>query len=51
MDYDPVIDRIVGTWPANFAPRLGPSLGMRVDPDFSSVVRAYIADEMPGGES
>ena len=50
-NYDPVIDRIVATWPANFAPRLGPSLGMRVDPDFSSVVRAYIADDRPAAES
>ena len=50
-NYDPVIDRIVATWPANFAPRLGPSLGMRVDPDFSSLVRAYIADDRPAAKS
>jgi D-erythronate 2-dehydrogenase len=42
---DPAIDRIVATWPARFAPVRGPSLGMRADPDFDSVVRAYIADE------
>ena len=42
---DPAIDRIVATWPANFAPKLGPALGMRADPDFESVIRAYIADE------
>jgi nucleoside-diphosphate-sugar epimerase len=45
--YDPVIDKIVATWPANFAPRLGPALGMKADPDFESIVRAYIADDMP----
>ena len=45
--YDPAIDRIVSTWPSNFAPRLGPSLGMRADADFASIVRAYIADDMP----
>jgi D-erythronate 2-dehydrogenase len=45
--YDPVIDRIVATWPANFAPRLGPALGMKADPDFESIVHAYIADDMP----
>ena len=45
--YDPVIDRIVSTWPANFAPRLGPALGMQADADFESIVRAYIADDMP----
>jgi nucleoside-diphosphate-sugar epimerase len=44
---DPAIDRIVATWPANFAPKLGPALGMRADPDFESIVRAYIADDLP----
>jgi D-erythronate 2-dehydrogenase len=44
---DPVIDRIVSTWPANFAPKLGPALGMRADKDFESIIRAYIADDMP----
>jgi nucleoside-diphosphate-sugar epimerase len=45
--YDPVIDKIVATWPANFAPTLGPRLGMKADTDFESIVRAYIADDMP----
>jgi len=43
---DPAIDRIVQTWPARFAPVLGPALGMRADSDFDSIVRAYIADEL-----
>jgi len=43
--FDPAIDRIVSTWPANFAPRLGAALGMRADRDFESIVRAYLADE------
>ena len=30
-NYDPAIDRIVSTWPSNFAPKLGPALGMRAD--------------------
>jgi nucleoside-diphosphate-sugar epimerase len=47
--FDPVIDRIVSTWPANFAPKLGPALGMRADSDFETIVRAYIADDMPKG--
>jgi nucleoside-diphosphate-sugar epimerase len=46
--FDPVIDKIVGTWPVNFAPMLGPSLGMKTDADFEAIVRAYIADDMPG---
>jgi len=44
---DPATDRIVSTWPANFAPKLGPALGMKADTDFESIVRAYIADDMP----
>ncbi len=43
---DPLIDRIVSTWPARFAPALATSLGMRADPDFDSIVRAYMADEL-----
>jgi len=46
-EFDPAIDRIVATWPANFAPQLGPALGMRADADFEGIVRAYIADDMP----
>jgi nucleoside-diphosphate-sugar epimerase len=46
-NYDPVVDRIVSTWASNFAPKLGPALGMRADADFESVIRAYIADDMP----
>ena len=45
--YDPAIDRIVSTWPARFAPKLGHALGMRGDADFDGIVRAYIADETP----
>lgn len=44
---DPVIDRIVATWPANFAPVLGPALGMQADRDFEAIVRQYIEDERP----
>jgi len=44
--FDPVVDRIVSTWPANFAPKLGPALGMQADADFEGIVRAYVADDM-----
>jgi nucleoside-diphosphate-sugar epimerase len=43
--YDAGVDRIVSTWPSNFAPKLGPALGMRGDADFDGIIRAYIADE------
>ena len=46
-NYDPAIDRIVSTWPSRFAPKLGPSLGMKADADFAGIVRAYMADDMP----
>lgn len=46
---DPVIDRIVATWPANFEPVLGPALGMQADRDFDAIVRQYIEDERPSG--
>ena len=45
--YDPVIDKIVATWPSNFEPKLGPALGMKTDADFESIVRAYMTDDMP----
>ena len=45
--FDPAIDKIVATWAANFAPKLGPALGMTSDTDFEDIIRAYIADDMP----
>jgi D-erythronate 2-dehydrogenase len=48
---DPVIERIVATWPPRFAPVLGPALGMRADDDFEAIVRQYIEDELPAGAS
>ena len=47
--YDPAIDKIVSTWPSNFAPKLGPAIGMRADADFAGIIRAYIADDAPPG--
>ena len=44
-----VIDGIGATWPSNFTPALGLSLGMRADADFAGTARAYIADDMPAG--
>ncbi|MEO9136225.1 MAG: SDR family oxidoreductase [Casimicrobiaceae bacterium] len=43
-EYDPVIDRIVSTWPARFTADAGRALGMRADDDFESIVRAHVAD-------
>ena len=46
---DPVIERIVATWPPRFAPVLGLALGMRADDDFEATIRQYIEDELPAG--
>jgi nucleoside-diphosphate-sugar epimerase len=43
-EYDPVIDRIVSTWPARFTARAGRALGMHADESFEGIVRAHIAD-------
>ena len=45
--FDPAIDRIVSTWPARFAPKLGRALGMRGDSSFDDVIRAYIDEDAP----
>jgi nucleoside-diphosphate-sugar epimerase len=44
---DPLVQRIVGSWPARWDPTRALALGFRGDPDFASVIRAYLADE-PG---
>jgi len=43
---DPVIDRIVATWPARFEARIGRALGMQADAGFEDVVRAYIEQDL-----
>ena len=42
--HDPVIDRIVSTWPARFTADAGRALGMRADADFESIVRAHVSE-------
>ncbi|HSV17687.1 MAG TPA: D-erythronate dehydrogenase [Casimicrobiaceae bacterium] len=44
-NYDPVIDRIVATWPPRFATARGQALGMRADSDFEGIVRAHMQDQ------
>jgi len=43
---DPVIDRIVRSWPVDFDTVFGRSLGMRADADFESIVSQYVEDEL-----
>jgi len=45
---DPAIQRIVDTWPPHFRVRRALELGFAADPDFDSIVRAHIEDELGG---
>jgi nucleoside-diphosphate-sugar epimerase len=42
---DPLVQRIVGSWPARWDVSRAERLGFAGDPDFASIVRAYVADE------
>ncbi|MFK7804310.1 MAG: D-erythronate dehydrogenase [Anaerolineae bacterium] len=43
---DPFIQRIVGSWPAQFDPVRALALGFEADPSFDDIVRNYIEDEL-----
>jgi D-erythronate 2-dehydrogenase len=43
---DETIARIVAGWPRNLDPARAKSLGFRADDNFSSIIRAYIDDEL-----
>ncbi|CAG0949649.1 D-erythronate dehydrogenase [Burkholderiales bacterium] len=45
--HDPVIDRIVRTWPRDFDAQVGRALGMHADADFESIVRQYVEHDLP----
>ena len=45
---DPVIERIVATWPIGSSFDRALALGLPQDPDLDSIIRAYIADFLPG---
>jgi nucleoside-diphosphate-sugar epimerase len=44
---DPVVERIVTTWPARFRADRAARLGLTPDPDFDSVIRAHLAESRP----
>jgi D-erythronate 2-dehydrogenase len=44
---DAVVQRIVGSWPARWDVTRAARLGFTGDPDFTSVVRGYVEDELP----
>lgn len=43
---DPAVIRIVNSWPGSFDPARATALGFLADPDFESIVRAHIQDEL-----
>ena len=44
--YDAVIARIVASWPGAWDATRALALGFQGDPDFDSIIRAYIEDEL-----
>ncbi|GJE00360.1 D-erythronate dehydrogenase [Methylobacterium isbiliense] len=45
---DPTIERIVAGWPRAFDARRATELGFTAEPDFETIIRAHIEDELGG---
>jgi D-erythronate 2-dehydrogenase len=45
---DPMIQKIVAGWPTAFDARRARAMGFEADPDFASIIRAHIEDELCG---
>jgi D-erythronate 2-dehydrogenase len=45
---DPMIQKIVAGWPTAFDARRARAMGFEADPDFASIIRAHIEDELGG---
>ncbi|MEM6635207.1 MAG: D-erythronate dehydrogenase [Pseudomonadota bacterium] len=43
---DPAIIKIVAGWPRNFAPERAMSLGFHAEPDFESIIRVYVEEDL-----
>lgn len=43
---DPAVEAIVGSWPAAWDNRRAEALGLRPDPDFDAIVKAYVEDDL-----
>ncbi|MEM6467379.1 MAG: D-erythronate dehydrogenase [Pseudomonadota bacterium] len=46
-DPDEAVMKIVQGWPRNFAPERALAMGFRAEPDFETIIRTYIEDDMP----
>jgi nucleoside-diphosphate-sugar epimerase len=45
---DALVQRIVGSWPARWDASRAARLGFEADPDFASVIRDFVQDELGG---
>ncbi|MBL8414846.1 MAG: SDR family oxidoreductase [Propionivibrio sp.] len=45
---DPIVQRIIGSWPRRWDMTRAHALGFKGDRDFASIVQAYIADDLNG---
>ncbi|ACA20289.1 NAD-dependent epimerase/dehydratase [Methylobacterium sp. 4-46] len=45
---DPTVERIVAGWPRAFDPRRALDLGFTAEPDFETIIRVHIEDELGG---
>ena len=50
FERNPVIERIVGTWPAAWDVTRATALGLTGDPSFEAIVRAYVEDDLHSGK-
>jgi len=48
---DPVVARMVASWPARVRADRAARLGLTPDPDFDSIIRMHLAESRPGGDS
>ena len=46
-EVDPAVAQIVQSWPARFDTQRAQALGLQADPDFDSIVRAYLQELAP----
>jgi nucleoside-diphosphate-sugar epimerase len=46
FERDPFIEKLMLGWPPAFEATFGKSLGMQADPDYASIIQAYIEDEL-----
>ncbi|MCX7174281.1 MAG: SDR family oxidoreductase [Proteobacteria bacterium] len=48
---DPMVERIVGSWPGRWDASRAEALGFSCDSDFEGIVRAYIEDDLPANQA